>query len=155
MSSIVLSDTKQELQTALRSFASALANLTDDQIPAALELARDLGKLAEETESQLKTRCLLYLNVNGHQVTDKGSTQANVGGYRVTAIPTRTGLDPKKLEVVLRRKGLQPADAMDATVTYKVNQQKVDKLVADGGLTNADITSALYDKSFRLSVERE
>lgn len=153
MTDIVLAEKKSHLQAALQSFASALSSLTNEQVPAALEIARDLGKLAEETEAALKTRALLYLNMHGHQVTDKGSVQAEVGGFRLTAIPTRTGYDPKKLEAVLRRRGLTPEAGMNVTVTYKVDEAKVAGLFAAGKLTEHDLEASKYDKSYRLAIE--
>lgn len=150
-----LAPQKAQLTLALRQFAEALSNLTDEQVPVALDMARELGRLAEDTQDALKQRALLYLNVHGQVVTEKGSRQARVGGFTVTAVPTRTGLDPKKVEPLLRRRGLEPSAHMKSTIKYDVDQARIDRLVAEGKLQPADVEACRYDKTYRLEVERE
>lgn len=150
-----LAPQKEQLTLALRNFAQALSTLSDEQVPAALEMARELGKLSDETGEALKQRALLYLNVHGQQVTDKGSRQARVDGFLLKAIPTRTGLDPKKVETLLRRKGMEPSAHMRSTIKYEVDAERMDKLVMDGKLSTQDVEACRYDKSFRVEVERD
>lgn len=150
MSAIVLADEKQKLWGALQAYAAALSNLTDEQVPTAFGTADELQKLSEDVRSRLRDRLLLYLQVNGQKTTEKGSVAADVGGFTVTAIPTRTGIDPKKLETLLRRKGIDVEAGMDATVAYKVNPEKVAKLLESGRLHEQDREACLYDKAFRV-----
>lgn len=149
---IVLADEKAKLFTALSSYANALANLSDEQVPAAFDMTDQLRDMAEEVRTRLRDRILLYVQAKGRQLTDKGSMTAESGGFKLTAIPTRTGIDPKKLEALLRRKGIDPAVAMDATITYKVN---MGKLAACAALTPGELTACSYDKAFRVQVDRQ
>lgn len=152
-SSIILASERQQMQSALQSFASALSKLTDEQVPAALDAVRQLNDLSEEMKDGLRVRAIQFLRSAGQRITDKGSLQTLIGGYRMTAIPTRSGLDPKKLEVALRRRGLDATAGMNPSITYKVDVDKVAALVDSGKLTQEDLTACQYDESFRVSVE--
>lgn len=154
MSAIVLAEQKAKLTAALQEYASSLSNLADEQVPQAFDMTDQLGKLAEEVRTRLRDRLLLWLNVNGRTVTDKGTKSADVGGFKVSAIPTRSGVDPKKLEALLRRRNIPPETAMDAYVSYKMNPVKLASAVASGKLTDADLSECGYDPSFRISMER-
>jgi hypothetical protein len=152
---IVLSNEKNKLMAALSSFASALSNLTPEQVPAAFEMADNMKDLSEEVRTRLRDRLLTELDTYGEQYTDKGSRSMSLGGFKIAAIPTRTGVDPKKLEALLRRLKLDPTVAMDAKVTYAVNQTKVMQAISDSKLTAEDVAACQYDKAFRVQVEHE
>jgi hypothetical protein len=152
MSDIVLADEKNKLTTALQGWASALARLTPEQVPAALDMASQFKKLGTEVYDRLRDRVLERVKANGQIVGEKGSMQDSVGGFKLSAIPTKSGTDPKKLEAKLRALGKDPANYMDATVTYKVNEGKLNLLLQTGTLTKEDVA---YDPAYRVSVERE
>lgn len=154
MSNIVLADEKGKLFNALGSYASALSNLSDEQVPEAFEMTDKLGKLAEEVRDRLRSRLLKWVKETGATVTEKGSRANSIGGFRVSAIPTRTGIDPKKLEALLRRLALDPAVGMTPTITYAVNEEKVMALVESGRLTTEDLNNCRYSESFRIQVEK-
>ena len=149
---IVLADEKSKLFTALSGYATALSNLTPEQVPAAMDMTTQLKKLAEEVYDRLRDRILQTVRKEGQVVTEKGSMAMSTGGFKVSAIPTKTGTDPKKLEAKLRALGMEPSAHMDATVTYKVNQFKLGALLESGALKLTDVA---YDPSFRVQVERE
>lgn len=148
---IVLSKQREQLQVALRAYASALSELTDEQVPAAFDMNKELGKLAEDLENVLRERVLRLVEERGQKVTDKGSMRASIGGFRVTAIPTRTGVDPAKLEGLLRRKNLDPNVHMRTTIKYAIDPEKLEKLQ----LSDGDLDACKYTPSFRLEVSRE
>ena len=152
---IVLADEKNKLFPALQGWAVALSNLQPEQVPAALDMARQMKNLSEEVHDKLRDRLLAGVKLNGVKVTEKGSLQDNVGGFKVTAIPTRTGTDPKKLETMLRAKGLDPLLCMDAEITHKFNPTKTIGAVVLGKISQADWDSCKYDPAFRVQVERE
>ena len=138
---------KAGLLPALQAFGAALGEITNDDVPSAYEMVVKLEKMLEEARDLLKTRALLYLNVNGVKVTDGGTKAANLGGFVMRAVPMRTGVDPKKLEKAVRAKRLDPGSCMDATVTYKVNQAKLNALVERGDITEEDLKACAYDPS--------
>ena len=149
---IVLADEKNKLFTSLQGWATALSKLTPEQVPAALEIASSFKKLGVEVYDRLRDRVLEEVKKNGSVTSEKGSMAASVGGFKATAIPTKTGTDPKKLEAKLRALGMEPSVGMDAQITYLVNKEKLASLVAGGALTLADVA---YDPSYRVQVERE
>jgi hypothetical protein len=149
---IVLADEKTKLFAALSGYASALSNLTPEQVPAAIDMTLQLKKLAEEVYERLRDRLIKDTQEKGYKATDKGTMEQSIGGFKVRAIPTKTGTDPKKLEAKLRALGMQPENYMDATMALKVNAGKLALLVATKTLTLADVA---YDPSFRVQVERE
>lgn len=149
---IVLADEKSKLFTALSGYATALSNLTPEQVPAAMDMTTQLKKLAEEVYGRLRDRILENVKENGQVVSEKGSMSMGVGGFKVSAIPTKTGTDPKKLEAKLRALGKDPASYMDATITYKVNIFKLGVAVEGGLLKLEDVA---YDPAYRVMVERE
>ena len=155
MSDIVLADEKTKLFTALGGYASALSNLSDEQVPAAFEMTQKMEALAEEVRERLRKRILDYVSEKGEVQTEKGTRGVNLGGFDLRAIPTKTGTDPKKLEALLRHKKLDPTVAMDATIAYKVNADKVLKAVERGELTQADVASCAYAPAFRVEVKPE
>jgi hypothetical protein len=152
---IVLVNEKNVLMAALSTFAGVLSNLTPEQVPAAFEIADTMKGLSEEIRDRLRKRLLEEVQKNGEKVTDKGSMRSSIAGYKVSAIPTKTGVDPKKLEGLLRRLRLDPTVAMDAKVTYTVNETKLMQAVGAGKLTTEDVAACRYDPSFRLDVSRE
>jgi hypothetical protein len=145
---------KAGLLPALQAFGSALGQLADGDVPAAYELTAQAEKMLEEVRGLLKTRAMLWLNVNGQKVTDKGTMEGSVSGFSVRAIPMRTGLDPKKLEQTLRAKKLDPNSQMKPTITYKVDEAKVAVLVSEGKLSPADLEACKYEPSWRLEVKK-
>lgn len=151
---IVLADEKRKLFTALSGYAGALSTLTDEQVPEAFEMTAKLGELADEVRTRLRERVLNRVLAEGEVITDKGSKGMRVAGYKLGCIPTRTGIDPKKLEALLRHKKLEPAVAMDSTVTWSVNNNKVMASVKEGRLTAADVESCRYAPAWRVSVEK-
>ena len=149
---IVLADEKSKLVTALTHYANVLANLTDEQVPAAFDMTDQFKELAEEARSRLRDRLLLIIQATGQTQGDKGTMSTESGGFKLTAIPTRTGVDPKKLEALLRRKGIDPAVAMDATITYKVNLAKLATVQA---VTPGEVAACASDKAFRVQGDRQ
>lgn len=152
-SALVLASQKTKLFAALQEYAAVLSNLENEQVPAAFEMTDQLKELAEEVRTRLRDRLLLIVSAVGTKVTEKGSMAADLGNFLVKAIPTRTGVDPKKLEGLLRKRQIELTRIMDATVTYKVNEHKLLDAQVTKLLTQADVDSCRYDKAFRVTVE--
>ncbi len=144
--------TLSRFSLATRDLGAALQNVPDQEVPSAVATLRRLETMLKENVDRLKDRALLYLNVNGQQVTEKGTKEVALNGHVMRAIPTRTGIDPKKLEAALRAKGIDPSAHMIPTITYKVDDFRVAKLVAAGMLTQQDLAAVQYDKSYRIEV---
>ena len=153
MSDLVLA--KSEIQLALRGLATALSSLSEDQIPVAIDFLRQMEKTVAYNEGLLKARALEFMQTAGNQITEKGTLEAQVGSYTMRAVPTRTGFDPKLIGPMLRTKRMDQEAGMDPTITYKVNPDKLARLLSDGLLTDADLDQCRFEKSFRLEVTRD
>lgn len=155
MSAIVKSESlalaESKVKEALVAFAQALAVMEKAEQPAALDVITQLKKVSEEVYDRLRGRVLDQTILEGQKITEKGTYEANISGWVMRAIPTKTGTDPKKLEARIRACGLNPANYMDPTITYKVNATKLAGLVAEGKFTYADVA---YDPAYRVQLER-
>ncbi len=60
----------------------------------------------------------------------------------------RTGTDPAALQKLLRAKEMDPASWMTPTISYKVDQDKLELLIAKKKLTKAEVESCAYSESW-------
>ncbi len=150
-----IEESASQLKAVLRQYAESLAALKDEELGPAVQFASSLGKLSEEVYDRLVERGLLYLNVHGESVGDKGTKRAEIGEYEVSAIPTRTGIDPRKLESALRAMGIPVEAAMVPTTSWAIDQNKLAALhINHPKFTQAILDNCKYDKSYRLQVKR-
>lgn len=143
------------VQRALMQFGQAISGVSDDDLGAMLTKAKAFTGVLEAAEGNLKRRIEALVRANGEKVTDKGTMRLAVNGYVYEAKPTRTGYDAKKLEALLRMNGVSPDQAMDAVVTYKVNEGKLSDVVLAGNtpLTEELLEQAKYDINYSVSAK--
>lgn len=141
--------------SAMQALARRLQNITHEEVPAAVDFFRQIRKMADGVSDNLTERAKLYLNVHGKQATEKGTLEAQVGGYLVRAIPTRTGLDSKKVEKLLRARNIDVVAGMDPETKWKVNSDKIQRMVGAGLLTESDVAALRYDSDYRVEVKRQ
>lgn len=110
----------------------------------------EVKSAVEDTLEIAKAKLKAMIENKGEVTTEKGSMERQLGGYMYSMRPTRTGTDPKKLEALLRAKEKDPALYMAATVTYKVDEQKLGVALAKKVLTEEELKNCAYDKSFAL-----
>lgn len=139
----------------MRDVAQQLATLPPERYGEAMEFLSFIEKATEGLKTTFGERVKEAALANGSKTTDKGTHEWLIGGYTIRAIPTRTGVDPKKLEARLRAKGLDPAVAMDQTIAYKVNEGKLATAIASGKLTREEADGCKYELNHKLSVERQ
>lgn len=139
----------------MRDVASQLATLPPERYGEAMEFLSFIEKATEGLKTTFGERVKETVLKDGTQTTEKGTREWLMGGYCVRAIPTRTGVDPKKLEARLRAKGLNPEVAMDATLAYKVSEPKLAAAVAAGKLTREEVDGCKYELNYKLAVERQ
>jgi hypothetical protein len=144
------------MQEALHQLAVMVRDLPQEYVPQAYSALTQATTVLEMHTNELKSRLLLEATARGERYTEAGSTRftAEVDGtrYLVSAIPTRTGPDPRKLEAALRNRHLIPGEWMDEVKSYKVNPYKFGRLVEEGILSTADVAAVQYEKSYRLQV---
>lgn len=93
---------------------------------------------------------LALIKADGQKVTDTGTLRLEVGGWKLEAQPQRTGYDAKKVEAFLRGRQMDPANYMDAEITYKVNPGKLLVLIQSGKLSEAEAETLKHDLSYRV-----
>ena len=147
--------TREPVVALMRDVAQQLAALPPERYGEAMEFLSFLEKATEGLKTTFGERVKDAALANGTLKTEKGTKEWLTNGYSIRAVPTRTGIDPKKLEARLRAKGLDPAVAMDQTIAYKVSEPKLAVAIAGGKLTREEADGCKYELNYKLSVERE
>lgn len=162
---------KADVEAAVRA-ANAEANLVDiervisrmaqalsvEQLPPAalasiMFVARRVKNAMDKgIEPIAKTRIIHLLKERGNLVTDKGSRRLMIDGWTMFMKPTRSGLDPKKLEALIRAKGKDPANYMNTRIVYEVDEAKANKLVDKKIMTDDELESCKYDESWTVEA---
>lgn len=136
---------------ALQILADALSNSPDTATVIQVQQAiKSWNKRIEDTEKVSKAILIQALRDSGTKVTDKGSLSLTVGEFRVEARPTRTGLDPKKVEALLRAKDLSLDELMDKEVKYILNETRLATAVEQELLTQEELETCRYELSYAL-----
>lgn len=138
----------------MRDVAKQLAALPPERYGEAMEFLSTMEKAVEGLRTTFGARVKDKVLEDGTKTTEKGTREWVMNGYLVRAIPTRTGVDAKKLEPKLRAKGLDPTVAMDATMAYKVSETKLAVAVSKGLITQEEVDSCKHDINYRLEVTR-
>jgi len=146
---------KDRFQVLMQDLAAELSTVTPDRYGPAYQFIGAIKSMAEAAIDTFGSRVKNHVLEHGEQVTDKGTRKLVADGWALSAIPTRTGVDPKKLEARLRMKGFNPADYMDMKITYAVSETKLGKALASEVVTQSEIESCRYDLTYRLQVEKE
>lgn len=146
---------KQGMQSAMQRFAVALTNLPVEDSPDVLQFLRRLETMAEDTKKIAHERILLYLTAKGETVGEKGSVMAELGGKKVTAIPTRSGTDPKKVAALLIAKGYRnyEKEFFSVKIAYEMRAEDLAALLANNTLTADEVAACAYDKNYRVDVK--
>lgn len=155
MDALVLAENKKQVMQAMSLFSTMLSEVTEEQTPQAFEMVEQIEDVMGEVRDRLRKKMLEKVQAEGQRISDKGSMQVGLGGYSIKAIPTKTGVDGRKLEALLRKRNVDPALYMDVTMEFKVNQTKLQTALSNGVLTPDDLKNCEHTPSFRLQVERD
>ena len=109
------------------------------------DVLKDIGSLARD-------RLLAYIKQEGEPISEGGSLKARLGEYEVCAIIRSAGYDAKKVQQMLRSKGLDATAGCDTEIKYKPNPDKLEALVDTGRLTRDELKLCKVDPDYR--VER-
>lgn len=90
------------------------------------------------------------LDLLKEQGSGESSLKLTVGGWELSARPRKTGLDAKKLEALLRAKGIDPTNYMTTKVSYEVDPARVPLLTADGKLSQAELDTCVPPTEYNL-----
>ena len=137
---------QQSMNHALHSLARAAGNaVTPATVAPMYGLIAEWVEALEATKELLRSRIIDILEKDGEVVTDKGARSAELNGWHFEMRPQKTGPDSKKVEALLRAKGLSPAEWMDTDLKYKASTEKLAKAVGAGVLSEAEAQTCNYD----------
>lgn len=153
MKALTTTDPLRDLTNSLANTV-AKTNITVAELGPALQVLTRLKDLVKDLYEVAVRRQLTILQRDGAQITDKGTLALDRDGWHFEARPTRTGLDPKRFENILRARGKQPAEYMDAEITYKMNADKTILAVERGVLTTAELETCRYERRYSVQPVR-
>lgn len=141
------------LEAATASFADIctyVSSLIGPDVPPenvadALATLKMVEKQAEAMNAYVRDAAIRLLKEKGQEVGEKGSRTLTAGNW-LLEMHRKNGTDPKKLEKLLREKGLDPEVAMTPTIKYSVNYTKL----TDLGLSHDTMRDIAFDESWSL-----
>lgn len=119
MSTPLTAPQKVELYDTLKDTSDGMKKLTDAAKALVVEEASKAGEL----------------------VGDKGTKVARIGGFIAEVRYTGGGMDDKKLEALLRAKGIEPKKYMTEEVSYSVSEEKLAKALKAKVLSPEEVES--------------
>jgi len=143
-------------ETVLGLLAKELS--TEVTAPRMAEIVRQLTTWEEDIAALAKAgkqRLLELVEDKGEVVTEKGTKVYEADGWHLEARPWRTGFDSKKVETMLRAKGLEPDTHMNIKVSYEVDEVKLKLLQLNGRVTEAEMDLAKYDRKMVLLTPKK
>lgn len=142
--------------SALRAVADLLSmDLTPGAIGAIHAQLGAWEKNIKDLQSNTKQRLVALLKDKGQVVTNKGSRELLVDGYRIRCKPYRSGVDPKKLEALVRAKGLDPEQIMQQVITYDLDPVKLGIAVEKKLISSDEAATCVYDESWTLETPKK
>lgn len=147
----IIQTTTKALTSALSQVALAIQENTPPEAVATIyEGLSNWGGALERVQKMVKERLLTLAVSQGRVATEKGTRRLQVGGWELEARVHRSGLDPKRVEGLLRAKGLPVEQYMDPTISYKVNENRLEGGVNLGKLTADEVESCRYELNYTL-----
>ena len=145
----VVDKSRSALVTLMSQVAQSLSSpLPPLELSKVMTLLKDVEQLHKDLSSAAKKQAIALLEKEGKQTTEKGSRELTVDSVVLSMRPTRTGLDPKKVEARIRAKGLEPDGFMTATVSYSLKDDTAVSLVAKKVVSQDELETLNYDKSW-------
>lgn len=150
----VLARASEVGEEILKGFAALLStDLQPNELAEVLSSIRHLSKgLSNGVEPIAKKRLVTFLKETGDVITDKGTKEAIIGGWKIRMKPYRSGIDAKKLEALIRAKGRDPANYMTTEVSFSVSDLGLQKLQEKGIATEDELETCKYDESWTLET---
>lgn len=142
-----------------KTLATIAATLSLDLTPGVLsdlffhikDWERNLESLAKNGRDRLLTLVL----EKGYEATESGTRRVEIEGWELEARPRRTGVDPKRLEALLRAKQLDPAKYMATEVKFVLSEEKLRQALEDGAMTNDELQTCAYPLEFNLQTPKK
>lgn len=134
------------MDAALKAMAKTLSlELSPPMLADVYDQLTNWSTYMEQLVGNAKGRIKSAVLDQGRVTTEKGSRTLSMGGWDLSIRPHKTGTDGKKLEALLRAKGLDPGVAMRQTISYAPDAEKISAAIVAGKLTDADVAACAYD----------
>lgn len=131
----------------------SLETLPPATLAATMKVLRDAKKgIDGGLEPIAKKKIIALLKDLPPKVGTKGSREMVVEGWRIPMKPYRTGTDPKKLEALIRAKGLEPGKFMSTKITYELSDDDVKKAALAKVVSGDEIESCKYEESWTVET---
>lgn len=136
---------------AFKQMAHLLSlDLTPPALAGAFDTLKDWDDVVSDLIKSARERLLTLLKSDGEKTTDAGTLRLNVDGWALEARPQSTNYDAKRLEALLRAKGLSVDTYMTREVSYSVSPDGVARLLADGVATLDELNTTKPEARFNV-----
>lgn len=144
-----ISSLRTSTMAALEGLAGALTNVVPSEFGNAWGFLKSMEEAIASMQAHMKQVIEGYVLEHGRDWGEKGGREVVFpDGPPLRMRLHRTGIDPRKLEKLLRARNMDPSKCMDAKVTFAANPEKVAGAVREGLLTEADVSSTYYDETW-------
>lgn len=142
-----------EMVPLIGHLAEYVASCTLEEGASIHATVASLVSALDDIKKALRNRMLEAIVARGKTITDKGTKVLKVEGWELEARPQRTGVDAAKLESLLRARGADPTCHMQSTISYKVDDAKLQAAVAAGVISAEEVESCKYEADPQYAVQ--
>ncbi len=139
MNEEALTHASNDIDNALQTLVQALSEAKTPTVMKVHSQLKEWATLLENVERMTKAMLVDEVTRLGTVTTEKGSRELVVGNKLLAIRPHKTGLDAKRVEALLRAKGLSVDELMDKKVTYILNDTRLASAVDNGELTKDEL----------------
>lgn len=112
---------------------------------------KKLGVVLEIAKASMKK----LVEEQGQQKEEGLSKSMVMGNYQVDIRPVNTKLDSKKVEALIRAKGIPIDKAMDQEISYKINESKLQELIIRKKMTADELESCRHELKYSLQPPKK
>jgi len=147
----------ERITAALGALATALsADLAPVELGRVILVVKKIQDTSKALYENGRERMLQVVSTQGAVTTDNGTRALDVDGIHLEARPRSGGFDDRKIEAMLRAKGLSPEKWMLPTVTYSYDEGMMRQAVTAGSVTTDELEACRKPATFNLHIaERE
>jgi hypothetical protein len=153
---LAINQFRDTMQLALRTAADVFSlDLKPGPLSSLFAQVKTWERAIEDLVKNGRDRLLNLVLEQGEQVTETGTKRLTVDGWEIEARPRKSGLDPKKLEGLLRAKNLPVEKYMTPEITYSVSELGVQNLLREGKMTPDEMTNCHHELAYNLMTPKK
>lgn len=101
-----------------------------------------------------RDRILALVQRDGEKVTDAGTMKLIVDDVELSIQPRKTGYDDKKVEAMVRNKGLDPSKCMTPVLIFKADAKLLESLKGEGKVAQAELDACKHDLAYNVMTPK-